>query len=237
MNINYDYITYDDVLRARRKMYERAYEEHATDSLLNTARDLFGQEAFDMCIQICEGLLDSQDPKQLYDAKKLIALSHFSKQDHAKADEAFYDLTIDSKNSDDYFNAVISSALNKNFDRSKALFEVALEKYTHHGTQKNMPSVQLILHYMVTLITVEEYDLAKEQFHLLKEVYIKVKNTDETFLRSRALEPIQNFLELSTPVLQRYSEDELEIIYDALHSNVDDNGQEIVDEFFNTLVK
>jgi len=237
MKINYDYITYEDVLRARREMYERAHEKHATNSILNSARDLFSQEAFDMCIQICQGLLDSKDPKQLYDAKKLIALSYYSKQDRANADEAFYDLTINSTNSDDYFNAVISAALNKNFERSKALFEVALEKYTHHGTQKNMPSVQLILHYMITLITVEEFELAKEQFHLLKEIYIKVKNTDEAYLRSRALEPIDKFLEISTPLLEKYSEDELEIIYDALHSHVDEAGKEKVSEFFNSIVK
>lgn len=237
MNINYDYITYEDVLRARRQMYERAHEKHATNSILNTARDLFGQEAFDMCIKICEGLLDSHDPKQLYDAKKLIALSYYSKQDFQNADEAFYNLTIDSKNSDDYFNAVIAAALNKNFDRSKALFEVALEKYTHHGTQKNMPSVQLILHYMITLINVEELELAKEQFQLLKQVYMKVKNTDETFLRSRALEPIEKFLEISTPVLKLYSEDELEIIFDDLTSTIDEAGKEKVTEFFQTIVE
>lgn len=237
MNINYDYITYEDVLRARRQMYEKAHEKHATKSILNSARDLFSQGAFDMCIKICEGLLDAQDPKQLYDAKKLIALSHYSKQDFEKADEAFFDLSQDSTNSDDYFNAVISAALNKNFERSKALFEVALDKYTHYGTQKNMPSVQLILHYMLTLINVEEFDLAKEQFQLLKQVYIKVKSTDETLLRSRALEPIDRFLEVSTPVLEQFSEDELEIIFDDLNEALDEAGKEKVADYFNSIVK
>ena len=236
MNINYDYITYEDVLRARREMYERAYEKHATNSILNSARDVFSQGAFDMCIQICQGLLDSTDPKQLYDAKKLIALSYYSKQDFANADEAFYDLTQSSTNSDDYFNAVIAAALNKNFERSKSLFEVALDKYTHYGTQKNMPSVQLMLHYMITLITVEEFELAKEQFQLLKQVYMKVKNTDEKFLRSRALEPIENFLQTATPLLKRYSEDELEIIYDDLHGSLDEAGKEKIEEYFNSIV-
>ena len=236
MNINYDYITYEDVLRARREMYERAYEKHATNSIINSARDVFSQGAFDMCIQICQGLLDSKDPKQLYDAKKLIALSYYSKQDFANADEAFYDLTQSSTNSDDYFNAVIASALNKNFERSKALFEVALEKYTHYGTQKNMPSVQLMLHYMITLITVEEFELAKEQFQLLKQVYMKVKNTDEKFLRSRALEPIESFLATATPILKQYSEDELEIIYDDLHGSIDEAGKEKIEEYFSSIV-
>jgi len=217
-------------------MYERAYEKHATNSILNSARDVFSQGAFDMCIQICQGLLDSTDPKQLYDAKKLIALSYYSKQDFANADEAFYDLTQSSTNSDDYFNAVIAAALNKNFERSKALFEVALDKYTHYGTQKNMPSVQLMLHYMITLITVEEFELAKEQFQLLKQVYMKVKNTDEKFLRSRALEPIENFLQTATPLLKRYSEDELEIIYDDLHGSLDEAGKEKIEEYFNSIV-
>lgn len=237
MNINYDYITYEDVLRSRRQMYEKAYEKHATNSILNSARDFFSQGAFDMCIKICEGLLDSQDTKQLYDAKKLIALSHYSKQDFKNADEAFFQLSQNSTNSDDYFNAVISAALNKNFERSKAMFEVALEKYTHYGTQKSMPSVQLILHYMLTLITVEEFELAKEQFQLLKQVYIKVKNTNEDFLKTRALEPIERFLEISTPILNQFSEDELEIIFDDLNEALDEAGKEKVADFFNSIVK
>ena len=236
MNINYDYITYEDVLRARRQMYEKAFEENATNSILNSARDFFSNGSFDMCIKICEGLLDSQNPKQLYDAKKLIALSHYSREDFEKADEAFFALTENSTNSDDYFNAVICAALNKNFERSKELFSVALDKYTHYGTQRNMPSVQLILHYMITLITVEEFELAKEQFQLLKQIYMKVKTTDETVLRSRALEPIDRFLEVSTPVLKQFSEDELEIIYDDLHGSIDENGQEIIEEYFNSIV-
>mgnify|MGYP003601999104 FL=1 len=48
MKINYDYITYEDVLRSRQFMYEQALEQNATNSLLNTARELFGQESFDM---------------------------------------------------------------------------------------------------------------------------------------------------------------------------------------------
>lgn len=90
---------------------------------------------------------------------------------------------------------------------------------------------------MITLINVEELELAKEQFQLLKQVYMKVKNTDETFLRSRALEPIEKFLEISTPVLKLYSEDELEIIFDDLTSTIDEAGKEKVTEFFQTIVE
>ena len=89
---------------------------------------------------------------------------------------------------------------------------------------------------MITLITVEEFELAKEQFQLLKQIYMKVKTTDETVLRSRALEPIDRFLEVSTPVLKQFSEDELEIIYDDLHGSIDANGQEIIEEYFNSIV-
>ena len=150
MKINYDYITYEDVLRSRQFMYEQALEQNATNSLLNTARELFGQESFDMCIKICEGLLDAKDPKQLYDAKKLIALAYYSLQDFENADKSFYALAENSNNSDDWFNVVISATLNKNIERSKEAFGIALEKYTQHGHQRNMPSVQLMLHYMIT---------------------------------------------------------------------------------------
>ena len=178
MKINYDYITYEDVLRARQFMYEQALEQNATNSLLNTARDLFGNSNFEMCIKICEGLLDAKDPKQLYDAKKLIALSYYSLQDFENADNAFFDIAQNSDNSDDWFNVVISAALNKNIERSKEAFGIALDKYTQYGHQRNMPSVQLMLHYMITLETVKEYAVAVVENWKSVEILPILRNLD-----------------------------------------------------------
>lgn len=232
MKINYDYITYEDVLRARRMAYENAFEHNATDSVLNTARDVFSQGSFDICIKICEYLLDSKDPKQLYDAKKLIALSHYSKQDFASSDEAFFALAQNSNNSDDWFNAVISATLNRNLERSKECFGVALEKYTQHGHQRNMPSVQLMLHYMLSLANIEEYELAFEQFNMLKQVYEKIKNTDENYLRTRGLEKIGDFLNVSQEILQHIEADKRKTIQQELIAALDENGKVQVDLFF-----
>lgn len=232
MKINYDYITYEDVLRSRQFMYEQALEQNATNSLLNTARDLFGQESFDMCIKICEGLLDAKDPKQLYDAKKLIALAYYSLKDFENADKSFYELAENSNNSDDWFNVVISSTLNKNIERSKKAFGIALDKYTQYGHQRNMPSVQLMLHYMITLETVKEYALALEQFKMLAQVYAKLKKTDEKFLSSRGLEQIEVFLETSHAILKKAKKKELTEIKTELLAALDTNGVEKVEEFF-----
>ncbi|WP_353165814.1 hypothetical protein [Empedobacter brevis] len=232
MKINYDYITYEDVLRARQFMYEQALEQNATNSLLNTARDLFGNQNFEMCIKICEGLLDAKDPKQLYDAKKLIALSYYSLQDFENADKAFFAIAENSDNSDDWFNVVISAALNKNIERSQESFGIALEKYTKFGHQRNMPSVQLMLHYMITLETVKEYALALEQCKMLLQVYAKLKKTDEKFLRSRGLEQIEIFLETAKPVLKKAKKKELTEIKKELIEALDANGLEKVEAFF-----
>jgi len=232
MKINYDYITYEDVLKARQLMYEEAYEKNATHSILNTARDLFGQNNFEMCIKVCEGLLDAKDPKQLYDAKKLIALSYYSLQDFEKAETAFFELAENSNNSDDWFNVVISSTLNKNLERSKEAFSIALDKYTKHGHQRNMPSVQLMLHYMITLETIEEYALALEQCTMLAQVYAKLKKTDEKFLSSRGLENIENFLDISKSILKKAKKKEVEAIKTELLNSLDENGVEQVTAFF-----
>lgn len=232
MKINYDYITYDDVLKARQLMYEQAFEKNATHSILNTARDLFGQNNFEMCIKVCEGLLDTQDPKQLYDAKKLIALAHYSLQDFEKAEAAFFELAENSNNSDDWFNVVISSTLNKNLERSKEAFSIALDKYTKHGHQRNMPSVQLMLHYMITLETIEEYALALEQCTMLAQVYAKLKKTEEKFLSSRGLENIENFLDISKTILKKAKKKEITAIKDELLNSLDENGVEKVNAFF-----
>ncbi|WP_282630860.1 hypothetical protein [Empedobacter sedimenti] len=232
MKVNYDYITYEDVMRARQFMYEQALEQNATNSILSTARELFGNSNFEMCIKICEGLLDAKDPKQLYDAKKLIALSYYSLQDYENADKAFFELAQNSDNSDDWFNVVITSAMNKNLERSQESFGIALEKYTKFGHQRNMPSVQLMLHYMITLETIEEYALAMEQFTMLAQVYAKLKKTDEKFLNSRGLEQIENFLETAKPVLKKAKKKELNDIKKELLDSLDANGVEKVEAFF-----
>ena len=232
MKINYDYITYEDVLKARQLMYEQAFEQNATHSILNTARDLFGQNNFETCIKVCEGLLDAKDPKQLYDAKKLIALSYYSLQDFEKAETAFFELAENSNNSDDWFNVVISSTLNKNLERSKEAFSIALDKYTKHGHQRNMPSVQLMLHYMITLETIEEFALALEQATMLTQVYAKLKKTDEKFLSSRGLENIENFLDISKSILKKAKKKEVEAIKTELLNSLDENGVEKVTVFF-----
>lgn len=232
MKVNYDYITYEDVMRARQFMYEQALEQNATNSILSTARDLFGNSNFEMCIKVCEGLLDAKDPKQLYDAKKLIALSYYSLQDYENADKAFFELAQNSDNSDDWFNVVITSTMNKNLERSKESFGIALEKYTKFGHQRNMPSVQLMLHYMITLETIEEYALAMEQFTMLAQVYAKLKKTDEKFLSSRGLEQIETFLETAKPVLKKAKKKELTDIKKELLDSLDANGVEKVEAFF-----
>lgn len=237
MKVNYDYITYEDVLRARQFAYESAYEHHATDSILNSARDVFSQGSYDICIKICEGLLDSKDPKQLYDSKKLIALSYYSKQDYENADKTFFELTQNSNNSDDWFNAVISATLNKNFDRSKECFGIALEKYTQFGHQRNMPSVQLMLHYMINLIEVEAYEMALEQFHLLKQVYQKIKKTEESYLRSRGLEKVHDFLTASAKILNQQSPENIKAIQQELMADLDEKGKIQVDLFFSDFQK
>lgn len=232
MKINYDYITYEDVMRARQFMYEQALEQNATNSILSTARDLFGNSNFEMCIKVCEGLLDAKDPKQLYDAKKLIALAYYSLQDFENADKSFYALAENSNNSDDWFNVVISATLNKNIERSKEAFGIALEKYTQHGHQRNMPSVQLMLHYMITLETIKEYILALEQLRMLVQVYAKLKKTDEKFLSSRGLEQIDAFLDISKSILKKAKKKELTEIKKELIESLDANGVEKVEAFF-----
>ncbi len=232
MKVNYDYITYEDVMRARQFMYEQALEQNATNSILSTARELFGNSNFEMCIKICEGLLDAKDPKQLYDAKKLIALAYYSLQDFENADKSFYALAENSNNSDDWFNVVISATLNKNIERSKEAFGIALEKYTQHGHQRNMPSVQLMLHYMITLETIKEYILALEQLRMLVQVYAKLKKTDEKFLSSRGLEQIDAFLDISKSILKKAKKKELTEIKKELIESLDANGVEKVEAFF-----
>lgn len=232
MKINYDYITYEDVLRARQYMYEQALEKNATNSLLNTARDLFGNNNFEMCIKVCEGLLDAKDTKQLYDAKKLIALSYYSLQDFENAEKSFFELAENSNNSDDWFNVVISSTLNNNVERSQEAFGIALEKYTQFGHQRNMPSVQLMLHYMLTLETVEQYTLALEQCKMLIQVYTKLKNTEENFLKTRGLENIDIFLSTSKNILKKAKKKDITTIKTELLSSLDANGVEKVEAFF-----
>ncbi len=236
MNINYNYKTYEDRLREQYEAYNQVIEKRATKNILNTAVDLFDQQQFDLCLKISEELeKTATNPKDLYDAKKMIALCYYAKKDVENSDEAFYNLAKDSNNSDDWFNGVIAAALNKNYTRSEEMFGTALEKFSEFGTERNMPSVQLIFHYMLTLSQGGEFDLAFEKFNLLRQVYEQVKTSQEKFLNQRGLNKISVFLENSREVLEKIDSDLLQETLEEFKTHLDDKGKLEVTNFQNSL--
>lgn len=236
MNINYDYQTFEDKLRAQYKAYNQVIEKRATKSILNSAVDLFDQQLYDLCLKIAEELeKTATNDKDLYDAKKLIALCHYAKQDRAKSDEAFFELTRNSQNSDDWFNAVIAAAINENYERSEALFAQALQIYADHGTAKNMPSVQLIFHYLLALQQNEAYELSYEKFNLLRQVYEQVDSSDEKTLNQRGLNSLSVFLESAKETLVNIDKKERDVMFEEFRTKMDERGKLEISNFLDTL--
>ena len=229
MKINYNYKTYEDRLGEHFEAYNKAFEKRATNSILNTAIDLFDNQQYVLSRKIAEELeKTATTEKDVYDAKKLIALCHYAQSKWAEADEAFSQLAENSNNSDDWFNAVIAATLNEQYEKSEMLFAKALEKYTQYGTERNIPSVQLIFHYLLALEAKDQNEAAFEKFNLLCQIYEQIKTSNEKYLRERGLDSISIFLASSHALLQKLDRQKVLEQLEDFKSKLDSNGQEEV---------
>lgn len=236
MKINYNYKTYEDRLREQYQAYNQVIEKRATKSILSTAVDLFDQQQYDLCLKISDELeKTATTEKDLYDAKKLIALCHYAKHDTANSDAAFYDLTRNSKNSDDWFNATIAAALNENYERSEELFDEAFKVHSEFGTAKNMPPVQLIFHYMLTLQQNEVTELAYDKFNMLRQVYEQLKSNSDQDLTSKGLYPISEFLEHARETLIKSDQKDVKKMLDKFKTKVNERNALVISNFQDTL--
>lgn len=238
MNINYNYKTYEDRLREHFEAYNKAFEKRSTNSILNTAIDLFDNQQYILSQKIAEELeKTATSEKDLYDAQKLIALCHYAQNKWAEADEAFSQLAEKSNNSDDWFNAVIAATLNEQYEKSETLFATALEKYTEFGTERNMPSVQLIFHYLLALEAKEQNEAAFEKFNLLCQIYEQVKTSNEKYLHELGLDSISVFLASSHALLLKLDRQKVLDQLENFQAQLDSDGQEEVRIYVEEILK
>lgn len=189
------------------------------------------EQKFDEVITEVEGILNGNDPANKSEALRLLGLCYFQQGKFDLAEQAYFEQTRTSENSDDWFNLVTSSTLNRNIELSEQAYLKAIEFYKRNATNENLPLPQIYFYYMQALRDIKEYERAFLQLEELKEIYCNLSITDSTFLYMRGVPFFQSVIESGKEILENIERGKAEGFIKALHNGVDGDGKQYLDEF------
>ena len=180
-------------------------------------------------------LIEDDNLSNRSEALKLLGLSYFRLGKYDLAEQVFIEQTKDSKNSDDWFNLITSSTLNKNFELSDKAYQKAVEFYHKNGTEENIPIPQMCYYYMQGLRDAKEYQRAFIQLETLKKFYCTLVITDDTFLHMRGIPFLSHTMRASKEILENTDKEKVRKFIDEFKNKIDDDGKEYLSEFEETI--
>ncbi|HLP50588.1 MAG TPA: hypothetical protein VK154_06860 [Chitinophagales bacterium] len=189
------------------------------------------EQKFEEVITEVKEILNKDDQADKGEARRLLGLCYFQQGKFDLAEQAYLEQTSTSENSDDWFNLVTSSTLNRNIELGEQAYLKAIEFYKRNATNENLPIPQIYYYYMQALRDIKEYERAFLQLEKLKEIYCSLSITDSTFLYIRGVPFFQTAIESSKEILENIERGKAESFMKALHNGVDDDGKQYLDEF------
>ncbi len=202
---------------------------------LNYLWTKFEEEKFSEVVSEINDITKGSDEKMDTELLKLLGLCYFKQGQYNLSEEVFIMQTMDSENSDDWFNLLTSSTLNKNIELSEKAFNKVIEFYEKNGTEQNLPIPYVYFYYMQALRDVKEYEKAFEQLKNLKNIYSSLSITDSTFLHLRGVPFFEHTIDASKKILENIDKNEAVSFIAELKEKVDDYGSEYLEKFEKTL--
>lgn len=202
---------------------------------LKEAWEYFKSEEFDRAREISQNYVTDNNVELKFEAKKIIALTHFRQGNFEKSTLMFDLLASDSKNPDDWFNLVTSLTLMSKFSESEKALKKAIELYTEFGNHDNISIPNMRFYYMLALKNLKQYERAYSQLEALSEVYIKLTITDGTFLYMRGVPFLEHTVDSSKEILENINPSVSKKWITSLKNGIDKYGKEYLTEFENKL--
>ncbi len=195
----------------------------------------FKEEKFSKVESELKILLENSNKKPNSEILKLLGLCYFRQGKYNLSEEIFIKQTENSKNSDDWFNLVTSSTLNKNIELSEKAFKKTVEFYEKNGKEDNLPIPYVYFYYMQGLRDVKEYEKAFTQLEKLKDIYSTLSITDTHFLYMRGIPFFEETLDASKEILENSEKDKVVKFISDLKEKIDEDGKKYLEEFENTI--
>jgi len=168
-------------------------------------------------------------------AHSVMGQFNFQSQIYDEAEKHFLKAVTLNPSSVGYFNVATASTMNKNFDKGKEAFEMAIKlKQKEQGNEFGVQT--LVFYYQQCLQEVRQFDRSLEQLNIFRDFYSRSKITDLTHVilasgGDASIPPFEVVLERAIPTLKHIGEKEAKKWLDQLSRNIDDDGKKVVASF------
>lgn len=197
---------------------------------LEEAWQYFQNSKFEQTIEKASDYVNADNSNLKFEANKLVALGNFRLGNYGKSQQIFEMLASKSNNSDDWFNVVTSSTLNRNVDLGRSAFDKAVELYKKRRDKESISIPNMMFYYMQCLKDIKQFELAFEQLNELKKIYTELKITDGTFLYLRGVPFFEHTIDASNDILEKLAPQEAEDWISSFKESVDNDGKQYLSD-------
>lgn len=194
---------------------------------------LYGNEKYEQVISRATEIFGDNKNIPL-NIKKIVALSYYYTKDYANSLILFEQIALKNNDVASWFNVLTSLfPLNKT-QQAKEVFNKILKMHkgakstgtvNHFLPQLCVPYIRY--YYACGLAEAGLFEDSFEQLNELKQVYIKTKITDDTFLYMRGIPFLSSFLEVAKKVCAGLNITFSTFLQD-LESQIDDDGKALI---------
>jgi len=171
-------------------------------NIVSEINELFNKKNYDEVILRGKPFLIGND-EDSFKIKNIVALSYFNKTNYEESLPLFEERALKKNDIESLFNFLMSLMLCKKIQEGKEVFNKILK--LHKCLLTPLPAAELALpfiryYYAYGLCDAGYYKEALEQLEILKNIYMQIKITDDTFLYIRGIPFMYNTLDLAEKV-------------------------------------
>lgn len=216
-----------------KNFFRKDNKEDKSKIKLDEINALFMDEKYDEVISKALPLVNDKDNNVSFEFKLKIALSYFRKGNYKESLELFEKVALIKNDVGSWFNVITSAILSNEIQKGKNAFNKCLELQEISGF-KQQPSVPFIRYYYACALNdVGLFNEALEQLSELKNIYMQLVITDDTFVYIRGVPFMSHTLDLARKVFNGLRMDFSHSEWlKELKQKVDDDGKEIIEKFY-----
>lgn len=206
-------------------------------TLLDKATEFFFEGKFKEAINEAKKYLNSEDPKILRDAKRILGQAYFQLEEFLEAKKYLIDVVKNDSSYVDYFNLCTSATMSKDFSLAEKSFQSAVGL-----AEKEIPAVviNLTYYYIRALLDSDEYDNAFDKLKIVTDSYFKKNGitdlTQKTLYFGSIVPSFEDLISFIPQISKHIEKEELNKYLSDLYEKVDSDGKKLIDDMKNSIV-
>lgn len=204
-------------------------EHYYTHPELEDAAMLLSEGKFAEAAEKAMLFSDTEEGRTANEAKNILGLANFNMGKYA--DAAGYFIPVAESRNDvlSWFNVMTSATMSGDIQKGEEAYQKVMELEARYGNELP-PGVPMIRYYYANALNDSgQYEKALAQLDELKNIYMRLKITDDTFLFMRGVPYFSMVLELAGKVFNGMQKSpEINAWLQELEQEVDEYGREAI---------